>query len=139
MSCREQIDKYRVPKHVAVIMDGNGRWAAQRGNNRIFGHQHGIEAVRACIKAAAEIGIEYLTMYAFSTENWGRPKQEVDALMSLMVKVIKSEANELNQNNVRLITIGDHYSLPKKMQQEVENITALLSGNTGLTVVMALS
>jgi undecaprenyl diphosphate synthase len=140
MNCREQIDKYKVPQHVAIIMDGNGRWAKQRGNSRIFGHQHGVGPVRSCIEAAAEIGIKYLTLYAFSTENWNRPKTEVDALMSLMVRVIKSETDELNKNNVRLkMTIGDKESLPKNVRNEIDKMTQLLSGNTGLTVVMALS
>lgn len=139
MSCKEQIDLGKVPLHVAIIMDGNGRWAAQRGNDRIFGHQHGVDAVRASIKAAAEIGVKYLTLYAFSTENWNRPKREVDALMSLMVNVIKSESDELLKNNICLKTIGDRESLPKKVRNEVDKMIEKLSKNTGLTVVMALS
>ena len=139
MSCIENIDKNRVPKHVAIIMDGNGRWAAQRGNDRVFGHEHGVEAVRASIMAAANIGVQYLTLYAFSTENWNRPKYEVDALMSLMVHVIKAETDDLNKNNVRLKTIGDIESLPRKLKKEVDKMVEKLSGNTGLTVVMALS
>jgi undecaprenyl diphosphate synthase len=139
MSFKEQIDISRIPKHVAIIMDGNGRWAAQRGNDRIFGHEHGVDAVRDSIKAAAEIGVKFLTMYAFSTENWNRPKIEVNALMTLMVKVIKSESDDLFKNNVRLKVIGDHNSLPTKVKKEVEKIEVKLSGNTGLTVIMALS
>ncbi len=135
----KQIEKNRVPRHVAIIMDGNGRWAAKRGSDRIFGHESGVEAVRACIKAAAELGIQYLTLYAFSTENWNRPKLEVDALMSLLVKVIKSETNELNRNNVRLQVIGDRASLPRSVRNETNRMVEKLSGNTGLTVVMALS
>jgi undecaprenyl diphosphate synthase len=139
MSCLEQIDKNRVPRHVAIIMDGNGRWAAQRGNERIFGHEHGVGAVRGSIKAAAKIGVEYLTLYAFSTENWNRPKFEVDALMSLMVHVIKEETDDLNKNNVQLKVIGDIGSLPQDVQDEVDIMIEKLSANTGLTVVMALS
>jgi undecaprenyl diphosphate synthase len=139
MSFKEQIDISKVPQHVAVIMDGNGRWAAQRGNDRIFGHQHGVEAVRASIKAAAEINIKYLTLYAFSTENWNRPKLEIDALMTLLVRVIKSESDELLKNNIRIKVIGDLNSLPPKVAREVERIEAKLSANTGLTVIMALS
>jgi undecaprenyl diphosphate synthase len=139
MSFKEQIDISKVPQHVAIIMDGNGRWAAQRGNDRIFGHEHGVDAVRGSIKAAAEIGVKFLTMYAFSTENWNRPKIEVDALMTLMVRVIKSESDDLLKNNVRLKVIGNHASLPSNVKKEVEKIEAKLSGNTGLTVIMALS
>lgn len=139
MSCKENIDQNRVPRHVAVIMDGNGRWAAQRGNNRVFGHERGVEAVRSSIKAAAEIGVDYLTLYAFSTENWKRPKFEVDALMKLLVRVIKSEAEELHRNNVRLKVIGDNSNLPVRVEREVNKIIDRLSKNTGLTVVMALS
>jgi undecaprenyl diphosphate synthase len=139
MSCKDQIDLNKVPNHVAIIMDGNGRWAAQRGSDRIFGHQHGVDSVRASIKAAAEIGVKYLTLYAFSTENWNRPKLEVEALMSLLVNVIKSESDELLKNNIRLKTVGDHESLPKRVRKEVDNMVEKLSKNTGLTVVMALS
>jgi undecaprenyl diphosphate synthase len=139
MSFKEQINISKVPQHVAIIMDGNGRWAAQRGNDRIFGHEQGVNAVRNSIKAAAEVGIKYLTMYAFSTENWNRPKYEVDALMTLMVRVIKSETDDLLKNNVRLIVIGNQDSLPTRVKKEVENIVSKLSECTGLTVVMALS
>src|SRR5512133_2168654 len=130
MSYKEQIDLSKVPNHVAIIMDGNGRWAAQRGSDRIFGHQHGVDAVRASIRAAAEIGVKYLTLYAFSTENWNRPRLEVEALMSLLVKVIKSESDDLLKNNVRLKTIGDHDSLPKKVRVEVDKMVEKLSKNT---------
>ena len=139
MSFKEQIDSSKIPQHVAIIMDGNGRWAAQRGNDRIFGHEHGVEAVRAAIKAAAEIGVKHLTLYAFSTENWNRPKFEVDALMTLLVRVIKSEASELNKNNIRINVIGDRNSLPPKVAGEVEKIESMLSQNTGLNVILALS
>jgi len=139
MSYKDQIDIDKVPKHVAIIMDGNGRWAEKRGNSRIFGHQHGVESVRASIKAAAEIGVKYLTIYAFSTENWNRPKFEVEALMTLLVNVIKNETQELNKNNVRLKIIGDRDSLPPKVKKETDLIVEKLSKNTGLTIVMALS
>lgn len=139
MSYKDQIDIDKVPKHVAIIMDGNGRWAEKRGNSRIFGHQHGVESVRASIKAAAQIGVKYLTIYAFSTENWNRPKFEVEALMTLLVNVIKNETQELNKNNVRLKIIGDRDSLPPKVKKETDLIVEKLSKNTGLTVVMALS
>lgn len=124
---------------MAIIMDGNGRWAQKRGNSRIFGHEHGVESVRSCIKAAANIGVRFLTLYAFSTENWKRPKYEVEALMSLLVKVVKSETEELNRNNVKLVVIGDKDSLPKKVREETNEIEKALLQNTGLTVVMALS
>ncbi len=139
MSYRESINLEKVPDHVAIIMDGNGRWAQKRGNSRIFGHEHGVESVRSCIKAAANIGVRFLTLYAFSTENWKRPKYEVEALMSLLVKVVKSETEELNRNNVKLIVIGDKDSLPKRVREETNEIEKALSHNTGLTVVMALS
>ena len=139
MNCLDQIDRNRVPSHVAIIMDGNGRWAAQRGSSRIFGHEHGVDAVRACIKAAGEIDVKYLTFYAFSTENWNRPKMEVDALMSLLVNVIKAETEDLNKNNVRLKIIGDRGSLPSNVIRETDRMVARLTNNTGLTVVMALS
>lgn len=139
MSCIDNIDKNKVPRHVAIIMDGNGRWAKQRGNQRMFGHEHGVEAVRSSIKAAAEVGVGYLTLYAFSTENWNRPKFEVDALMTLLVNVIKSESDDLNKNNVQLKVIGDRDSLPRKVKSEIDKMIDKLSGNTGLTVVMALS
>jgi len=139
MSYKDQIDIEKVPKHVAIIMDGNGRWAEKRGNSRIFGHQHGVESVRTSIKAAAQIGVKYLTIYAFSTENWNRPKYEVDALMTLLVNVIKNETQELDKNNVRLRIIGDRNSLPPKVRKETDQMVEKLSKNTGLTVVMALS
>jgi undecaprenyl diphosphate synthase len=139
MSCIDNITIERVPRHIAIIMDGNGRWAKQRGTNRIFGHEHGVEAVRASIKAAARIGVEYLTLYAFSTENWKRPKYEVDALMRLLVNVVKNETNELNSNNIRLKIIGDRDSLPRKVCKEVDNMVNKLSKNTGMTVLIALS
>lgn len=139
MSCIDNITIERVPSHVAIIMDGNGRWAKQRGSNRIFGHEHGVEAVRTSIKAAARIGVKYLTLYAFSTENWNRPKYEVDALMTLLVNVVKKETDELNSNNIQLKIIGDRNSLPKNVCKEVDKMVEKLSANTGMTVLIALS
>ncbi|MBN1926650.1 MAG: isoprenyl transferase [Prolixibacteraceae bacterium] len=139
MSFFDTIDKAKVPQHVAVIMDGNGRWAAQHGTDRIFGHQQGVESVRNAIKAATRAGIKYLTIYAFSTENWNRPRFEVEALMSLLVNVVKAEADELDKNNVCLKIIGDRDSLPKKVIKETDKMVARLSKNNGLTVIMALS
>ncbi len=139
MSCVDDIDIKRIPRHVAIIMDGNGRWAARRGNDRIFGHTRGVEAVRASIKAAGKIGVSYLTLYAFSTENWNRPKIEVDALMGLLVNVITAESNELLKQNVQLKIIGDRSSLPPDVCKEVDRVVEMLSVNDGLTVVMALS
>ena len=139
MSCISQIKQEKVPEHVAIIMDGNGRWAKQRGSDRTFGHEQGVESVRASIQAASKIGVKYLTLYAFSTENWNRPKYEVNALMSLLVNVIKSEAEELDRNNVKLKVIGDRESLPKKVIKQVDKIVETLNHNTGLTVIMALS
>ena len=117
MSLINKIDKKRVPSHIAIIMDGNGRWAKQRGTQRIFGHRNAIGAVRAAIEASAELGVKYLTLYAFSTENWNRPKAEVDALMSLLVKTINAEAESLIKNNITLKAIGDYKSLPKSVQK----------------------
>ena len=112
----EKLDKENLPKHIAVTMDGNGRWAKTKGKYRVFGHQHGVKAVKNTVEAAAEIGIEYLTLYAFSTENWNRPKLEVDALMSLLVSTIGKETKTLMDNNIKLSTIGNINDLPKKCQ-----------------------
>ena len=139
MSNTEQIDKNRVPKHVAIIMDGNGRWAKRRGLNRIFGHQAGVNAVRKITEACAEFGISYLTLYAFSTENWNRPKEEVDALMTLLVDSIEKETPDLMKNNVRLLAIGDLKRLPQKAEEKFRNCMQLTSANTGVNLVLALS
>lgn len=135
----EKIDKTRVPRHVALIMDGNGRWAAKQGLERIFGHQRGVDSVRNCIEAAAEIGVEYITLYAFSTENWNRPKHEVDALMSIFVKSMKKETDSLNKNNVRVQFIGDLERLSENVRTEMREMSEKLSNNTGLTMVLAIS
>lgn len=134
-----ELKKDNIPQHIAIIMDGNGRWAKQRGASRIFGHQNAVKAVRDSVEFCAELGIKYLTLYAFSTENWNRPKDEVDGLMSLLVSTIKSEAKTLKKNNVQLQSIGDIESLPKSCQKELAEAIELTSSSTGTTVVLALS
>lgn len=134
-----QINPSRVPKHVAIIMDGNGRWAKQKGHMRIFGHRQGVKAVRAAIESAAEIGVKYLTLYAFSTENWTRPEQEVNALMELLVDTIESELPTLMKNNIKLATIGDLAKLPKKCQAQLDKTKGKTAENDSLTLVLALS
>ncbi|RNI30223.1 isoprenyl transferase [Rufibacter immobilis] len=139
MSLREKIDIDNLPQHVAVIMDGNGRWAKKKGNLRIFGHQNAITAVRETVEAAAELGIKYLTLYAFSTENWSRPKYEVDALMQLLVSTIRKETETLSKNNIRLQSIGDKAALPAACRAQLEEAIELTSKNTRMTLVLALS
>lgn len=139
MSLKEQIDINKLPQHIAIIMDGNGRWAKKKGAMRIFGHQSAVKAVRDTTEACAELGIKYLTLYAFSTENWNRPDAEVKALMSLLVTTINSEIKVLQQNNIKLQTIGNTKELPKNCQKELEEAIALTSSNTGLTLILALS
>jgi undecaprenyl diphosphate synthase len=131
--------KASLPRHVAVIMDGNGRWAKARGLPRIEGHRQGAESARIIIRTAGELGIKYLTLYAFSAENWNRPKDEVDALMKYLVHYLKTETPELNKNNVRLEVIGQIYRLPENVQEHLRKSIATLSKNNGLTLVMALS
>ena len=139
MSSIDKIDKNRVPKHIAIIMDGNGRWAKQQSQARVFGHQHGVEAVRRTIEAAAEAGVKYLTLYTFSTENWNRPKEEVDALMSLLVKAVHSELESLKKNQVRLKAIGNLKDLPSACYEELQRALQETADDKGLTVVLALS
>ena len=139
MSYKEKLITDKIPKHVAIIMDGNGRWAAQFGNERTFGHEHGVNAVRSVVEGAGEIGIDYLTLYAFSTENWSRPKDEVDALMGLFVQAISEETDELLKNNVRLQAIGDISSLPQHVQEKFLWSIDKLKSCTGLTLVIAIS
>lgn len=139
MSLKEKIIVERLPKHVAIIMDGNGRWAKKRGNKRIFGHKNGVAAVRDTVEAAAELQLNYLTLYAFSTENWNRPRTEIDALMSLLVHTINSETKTLLDNNVKLKTIGDTESLPENVKQKLFTTIEQTSQNTGLNLVLALS
>ncbi len=139
MELFDQIDPGRVPEHVAIIMDGNGRWAKSQGKERIFGHFNGVEAVRASLKAATRSGVKYLTLYAFSTENWNRPKDEVDALMNLLVQTIVNEVAELNRNEVRLLSIGDLSNLPEGCRKELERGMEITSGNDKVNLVLALS
>ena len=136
---KEQIKAESLPKHVAIIMDGNGRWAKKKGAARVFGHKNAIKAVRDVTEGCAELGVEYLTLYAFSTENWSRPKFEVTALMELLVSTLSSEMKTLMDNSVRLETIGDTESLPKKCQRELKEAMEKTSKNTGMTLVLALS
>jgi len=136
---KAQIDLARLPEHIAIIMDGNGRWAQEKGEDRLFGHFHGVESVRNIVEAAAELGIGYLTLYAFSTENWDRPAPEVAGLMSLLVDTIRKEVPTLNKNNIRLQVIGDRQMLPDFAQTELDEALALTAANTGLTLIMALS
>jgi undecaprenyl diphosphate synthase len=131
--------KATVPTHVAVIMDGNGRWAKERHLPRVEGHRHGVESVRAIVRAAGEIGVKYLTLYAFSVENWNRPKEEVDTLMRYLARFLKSEIGELNRNNVRLEAIGQIYRLPEFVQEQLRKSQAALARNSGLTLILALS
>lgn len=138
-SYKDRIDKSRLPKHIAIIMDGNGRWAKEQGFERIFGHQNGVTSVRETTEAAAEIGIEYLTLYAFSTENWSRPQLEVDALMELLIDTIEKETPTLNKNNVRLLAIGDLSRLPEGASLKLQKCIDQTSKNTGLGLVLALS
>ena len=134
-----KIDKDRLPEHIAVIMDGNGRWAKAHGKPRVFGHKNGVKSVREISEAAAELGIGYLTLYAFSTENWSRPVLEVTALMGLLVETIRNEVSTLNKNNIRLKAIGDLSKLPKKSQNALLEGIDKTSKNTGLTLILALN
>ena len=134
-----QINKDNLPKHIAVIMDGNGRWAKQQDKERIFGHQNAITAVRETVEGAAELGIGYITLYAFSTENWNRPQAEVQGLMQLLVKCIREETPTLQKNNIRLQTIGDTKSLPQDTYNELMISIEETSKNTGTTLILALS
>jgi undecaprenyl diphosphate synthase len=139
MATLDSINKEKLPVHVAVIMDGNGRWAQRKGNSRIFGHQNGVVAVRETLEAASELGIQYLTLYAFSTENWNRPREEVDALMVLLVNTIENELNTLTEKNISLHIIGDTTSLPQAVQKQLSGAVDKTRNNTGLNLVLALS
>ena len=139
MDYKTQIDKERLPRHIAIIMDGNGRWAKKQGLARMFGHKQGVETVHNITVAATQLGVEYLTLYTFSTENWNRPKEEVDALMTLLVDTIAKETPTLMNNNVRLTTIGDIDRLPEGTKQKFLACIEQTSHNTGLTMVLALS
>ncbi len=139
MSLLPQLDKERLPRHIAIIMDGNGRWAKEQGQDRLFGHYQGVESVRDIVEGCAELGIGYLTLYAFSTENWDRPQYEVIGLMELLVKTIRAEVERLDKNNIRLHVIGDVNMLPDYAQRELKEALDFTAKNTGLQLIMALS
>ena len=139
MSLRDKIDMQRLPSHIAIIMDGNGRWAKERGEDRLFGHLNGVESVRNIVEGCAELGIQYLTLYAFSTENWDRPEYEVSGLMALLVDTIRKEVPTLNKNNIKLHVIGETEMLPDAARKELEEALKETSTNTGLNLIMALS
>jgi undecaprenyl diphosphate synthase len=135
----DRIEKERLPRHIAIIMDGNGRWAKEKGEDRLFGHYQGVESVRNIVEGCAELGVEYLTLYAFSTENWDRPEYEVIGLMELLVSTIRKEVESLGKNNIRLHVIGDMNMLPEYARNELEEALEMTSKNTGLNLIMALS
>ena len=135
----EEIDVTNLPKHIAITMDGNGRWAKSKGKLRIFGHKNGVKAVRDTVEGATEIGIKYLTLYAFSNENWNRPEKEVNALMTLLVSAINKETKTLMDNNIRLSSIGDINKLPSKAQKELQEAITKTKDNTRMTLILALS
>jgi undecaprenyl diphosphate synthase len=139
MAIINEIDRNKLPRHVAIIMDGNGRWAKQKGKTRIFGHQQGARSVKEVVKIAGELGIEYLTLYAFSTENWSRPKLEVEALMTLLISSINTETKELIENNVKLLSIGNHSVLPTRVRKKLNEAIENTKNGTGLKLVLALS
>ena len=135
----DMIDTNNLPKHIAITMDGNGRWAKEKGENRLFGHNNGVEAVRDTVEGAVEYGIKYITLFAFSTENWNRPKHEVNALMSLLISSIHKETKTLIENDIRLQTIGNIQQLPKKCQNELSESIELTKENKKMTLILALS
>ena len=139
MNLKDQIDNTKLPKHLAIIMDGNGRWAKQKGMLRVFGHEKGTESVREVVETSAELGIKYLTLYAFSTENWKRPKKEVDTLMNLLVSSLKREITTLQDNNIKLTAIGCLKDLPKKAYGELHEVIEKTKTNTRMTLTLALS
>ena len=139
MSYKSHILSDKVPQHVAIIMDGNGRWAKQQGEVRIFGHTNGVDSVRSVITASGEIGVKYLTLYAFSTENWSRPKEEIDGLMNLLVQSITDELEEMNEKGVRLQTIGNIKNLPDSCQKALKEAIESTKDNKKLTLILALS
>ncbi|MCF8335049.1 MAG: isoprenyl transferase [Bacteroidales bacterium] len=139
MATKEQINKERLPGHVAIIMDGNGRWAKKRGNQRIFGHKEGVKSVRETVEAAADLGISHITLYAFSRENWNRPKHEIEALMSLLISTIDREIKTLIENNIRLLCIGDITGLPDNVRGKIAEAKKKTENNTGLNLVLALN
>ena len=138
-SVKNSIDLSRLPNHIAIIMDGNGRWAKDKGQDRLYGHYHGVESVRDIVEGCAELGIGYLTLYAFSTENWDRPHQEVNGLMELLVDTIRTEVPTLNKNNIRLHVIGDPERLPENTSAVLKEAIDITAKNTGLNLIMALN
>jgi undecaprenyl diphosphate synthase len=136
---KSQISKNKIPNHIAIIMDGNGRWAKLKGKPRVFGHKNGVNSVREVIESCGEIGVKYLTLYAFSTENWKRPSLEVKTLMSLLVSSLKKELKTLQKNNIKLNTIGNIQHLPEKVQKELAEVVEKTKNNTALTLTLALS
>ncbi len=139
MDLKSQINLEKLPKHIAIIMDGNGRWAKQHGKPRVFGHRNGVKSVRETTEAAAELGVEYLTLYAFSTENWNRPQFEINALMTLLVETLRKEIDTLNKNNIRLQAIGDLSKLPEKTYKALMEGIEATSQNSRMTLVLALN
>lgn len=139
MGFKEKIILDKLPMHIAIIMDGNGRWASQHGHDRVFGHEHGVDAVRAAAEASAELGVQYLTLYAFSTENWNRPKYEVDSLMTLFVETIRREIETLNKNNIRLNAIGNLKSLPEENYNRLMETIDETSKNDRMVLTLAMS
>jgi undecaprenyl diphosphate synthase len=139
MSQKDKINLQQLPRHIAIIMDGNGRWAKEKGEDRLFGHLNGVESVRDIVEGAAELGVEYLTLYAFSTENWERPAYEVSGLMELLVDTIREEVPTLNKNKIKLHVIGDMEMLPELARKELNEAIQETSANTGLHLIMALS
>lgn len=135
----ENIIPEKIPKHIAIIMDGNGRWANEKGQDRLFGHVSGVESVRETVKTGIELGVSYLTLYAFSTENWKRPKEEVDGIMDLLITSIANEIEEFNKNGVRLLTIGEINELPKQCAKSLNNAIELTKENSKLTLILALN
>jgi undecaprenyl diphosphate synthase len=139
MTTLEQIDRSRVPQHVAIIMDGNGRWAMRQQHERLFGHQNAMTAVRQAVEAAVQLEVKYLTLYTFSTENWNRPQSEIDGLMELLIKAVRDETKTLMDNNVRLQTIGDLQRIPERSRKKLQECIDITAGNSGTTLILALS
>ncbi len=139
MDLFKQIDFSNIPEHIAVIMDGNGRWAEQQGHERLYGHNYGVESVREVLKGAKELKVKYLTLYAFSTENWSRPKEEVEGLMDLLIRTIAGEVDELNSKGIRLMTIGDTEGLPEGCRNELKRAIEITSHNTETSLILALN
>lgn len=133
------MDEKHIPRHVAVVMDGNGRWAQKQKQKRIFGHQHAMTAVRETVEAGTELGVKYITLYTFSTENWNRPQSEIDGLMELLIKAVRDETKTLMDNNVRLQTIGDLQRIPERSRKKLQECIDITAGNSGTTLILALS